>query len=273
MYYIYLPYVLILAILTAILCRKQQKSLAWVGAVFLAPIITPYFIIKSERPQAAKWIVWFIISFILMITAEGFLWYRAYKENSFDRLNPIERTTVRLTQAIEENTAKLNKVMQTLDIKNNVASGKKEILIARDLISQANVLMKRGEMLTKKFVLFTTNYGPYFQKRKQLWAIELRNFYKSKSMAKYYATTHEYLNNFEQLLNYSQKHFDQIRSKKAKAMKSYDQYFIRYRRGLNHYQLYSDRRMKVQKALVKKYPRLKPYLPEKSQTRAVKLWE
>ncbi len=257
----------------AILCSKQEKNLSWAAATFFAPIITPYFIIKSGQKQPAKWIILFAVTFLLMVAAEGFLWNKAYKKTQFAHLNPVERTALRLTQAIQKNIEKSKEVMQSIDIKNTVASGKKEIIITKELISQANDLIRREEMLTKKFALLVTNYGSYFQKTHQNWAIELRNFYKSKTMTKHYEMTNNYLSNFEKLLNYTQSNFDAIRSKRSKEMKSYDQYFIRYRRGLDYYQSYSDQRMKIQKKLVAKYPNLAPYLPGRAQTKAVNLWE
>ncbi len=273
MYYIYFPYVLILAMTMAGICRKQEKSLWWAVVVFFAPVTTPYFIVKSEKQPPGKWISLFVFTFLLVLGAEGFIWFTEYKQYRFNTLNPVDRTAVRITRVIEANVAEMNEIMRVLDVRNTVASGKREIVTSKASIKRAKILIRQSHKATKQFIIFVTDYGPYFQKTRQEWVLQLRNFYKNKHMIKYYATTQQYLDEFERLLNYVQAHFEQIRSRKSQEMQNYDQYFIRYRHGLNIYQKYSDERMKVQTALIKKYPELKKYLPGRAQTKAVSILE
>ncbi len=271
MYYIYFPYVLILSVAMAILCHKQEKTLWWAVVVLFAPVTTPYFIVKSEKQPPGKWIALFIFTFLIVLGVEGFIWFTQYKQNQFNKLNPVDRVAVRLTRVIEANVAEMNEIMGALDIRNTVASGKKEIVTSKASIKRAKILIRQSQKVTRQFIIFVTDYGPYFQKTRQNWILQLRNFYKNKHMVKYYTSTQQYLDEFERLLNYTQAHFEQIKARKSGEIQNYDQYFIRYRHGLNIYQRYSDERMKVQIPLVKKYPEVKKYLPARAQTKAVSI--
>ncbi len=271
MYYIYFPYVLILSVAMAALCHQQEKNLWWAAVVFFAPVTAPYFIVKSEKQSTGKWIALFIFTFALVLGTEGFIWFTQYKQDQYNKLNPVDRAAVRITRVIEANVSEMNQIMGALDIRNTVASGKKEIITSKASIKRAKILLRQSQKATNQFTVFVTDYGPYFQKTRQNWILQLRNFYKNKHMIKYYTSTQQYLNEFERLLNYVQTHFEQIRSRKSQEMQNYDQYFIRYRHGLNIYQKYSDERMKVQTVLIKNYPELKKYLPAGAQTKAVSI--
>ncbi len=271
MYYIYYPYVLIISMAMAGICYKQKKPLWWSAVVLFAPVTTPYFIVKSEKK--GKWMTLFLLSFLLVAGAEGYIWYKEYKQDQIDRLHPVDRTAIRLTNIIEANFSEMNAIMKSLDIKDTIASGKKDIITSKDSIKRGRILIKQSQKATKQFAVLVTDYAPYFQKTHQNWALELKNFYQSRHMVKYYSTTKQYLEEFEKFLNYVQTHFEEIRNHKSRAMENYDHYFIGYRRGLDRYQKYGNERMKAQMALTNHYPELKKYLPEKIQKRAVNVWK
>ncbi len=271
MYYIYYPYVLIVSMAMAAICHKQKNPLWWSAAVFFAPVTTPYFIVQFQKRGVGKWIVFFFISFLLVVGIEGCIWFQNYKQNQFARLNPVDRTAILITRDIESNISEMNAIMESLDIKDRVATGKKDIINSRDSIKRARILMEQGHKLTKQFVIFVTDHAPYFQQTHQNWALELKKFYQSSHMIKYYSTTTQYLNEFKHLLDYVETHFEKIKNHHSQAIKNYDQYFIRYRQGLDRYKKYADGRMKSQTVLIKKYPELKKYLPAKVRVTAVKM--
>jgi len=74
LYYIYLPYVLILAGLMGYECHKRHHPRWWPFFVMAAPITTPYFIFKSRKSEGVILFMIFLTTFTAVAASEFYIY-------------------------------------------------------------------------------------------------------------------------------------------------------------------------------------------------------
>jgi len=274
LYYIYFPYVLILAGLMFFECHKRNHPKWWSAAVLLAPITTPYFIFKSRKIEGMTLFMIFLATFS-GVTAFEFYTYAQMKEKyRYAHLPPITRQVIRLSDDLKKTTLNLDKALVTLEQKSKVESRIKELKETIDFIATLRIVMAQNEASIQRLVKFIGDYKEYFVKKELNWVYQIQLFYTDRNVLLHYKSLQEYLDNFEALLTYTYTNFYNITKLKSREhLKNYDEYYIRYRRAVNTHNKFNVQRIEFQNKFLLQYPDIKPYLPGKRQTETFLLWE
>ncbi|MCP3944475.1 MAG: hypothetical protein GY710_23755 [Desulfobacteraceae bacterium] len=274
MYYIYFPYVLLLAGLMLFECHKKKHPRWWAGVVLMAPITTPYFIFKSRKTEGMIIFMIFLASFAGMAAYEFYTYIDMREKNRFAHLPPITRQIIRLSDSVKKTTLELDKALVRLEIISKVESRLKELQHTIEFIEKLRVIMAKNQTSIKQLVKFTSDYKSYFVKKDLNWVYQIQLFYTNRNVLIHYKSLKAYLDNFEALLIYTHTNFYNITKLKSKdILKNYDEYYIRYRRAVDAHNKFNVKRIEFQNKFLLKYPDIKPYLPGKRQTETFLLWE
>ncbi len=274
MYYIYFPYVLILAGLVFYECYRYDHPKWWAALVLAAPITTPYFIYKSRKNEGVILFMIFLTTFTAVSASEFYIYSQMKEKFKYSHLPPITRQVIRFSDTLKMTTHRLDKALVSLENMSKVESRIKEIENTIKFIAELRIIMAQNEAAIRRMVKFTTDYKAYFVKKELNWVYHIQLFYTNRNVVQHYKSLYAYLNNFDALLKYTFKNFHNIKKIKDKeTLNNYDEYYIRYRRAVDSHNALNVKRIEFQNSFLQQYPDIKPYLPGKRQTDAFKLWE
>ncbi|MCG8636977.1 MAG: hypothetical protein MI863_24305 [Desulfobacterales bacterium] len=273
MYYIYLPYALILGCLMFYECHKRAHPKWWALLVLAAPVTTPYFIFKSRKRSGVILFMIFMTTFSVMAASEVYLYLQMKEKFKYAHLPPLTRQVVRFSETLSNTTQRLDKALVTLEMMSKVESRVIELKRTIEFIAELRVLISQNQAAINRMVKFTSDYKSYFVKKDLNWVYHIQLFYTNRNVVQHYNSLETYLNNFEALLKYTYENFDKITKLKDKeALKNYDEYYLRYRRAVDSHNRLNVQRIEFQNDFLLKYPDIKPYLPGKRQTETFLLW-
>ncbi|MEH0019970.1 MAG: hypothetical protein V6Z89_09970 [Desulfobacter sp.] len=274
MYYIYFPYALILGCLMFYECHKRRHPKWWAALVFAAPITTPYFIFKSRKSAGVILFMIFLTTFTAMTASEFYIYLQMKEKYKYAHLPPITRQVVRFSDTLKNTTQRLDKALVTLEMMSKVESRIKELKRTIDFIAKLRVMMSQNQAAIDRMVKFTADYKTYFVKKELNWVYHIQLFYTNRNVIQHYESLENYLDNFDALLKYTYKNFDNITKVKAEqALRNYDEYYLRYRRAVDSHNRLNVKRIEFQNEFLTQYPNIKPYLPGERQTDTFRLWE
>jgi hypothetical protein len=273
-YYLYFPYVLLLSGLLFFECVQKKHPRWWAVAVLLAPITTPYFIFKLRKRQGMLLCVIFLGTFMGVSAFEFYTYARMKEENRYSHFPPITRQVITLATDLKQSTLDLDKALLTLEQISKVESRIKEVKNTLEFIETVRRVMAENEASIHRLVTFIAEYKVYFVKKDLNWVYQVQEFYTNRSVLSYHNSLQTYLDDFKALLTYVYTNFYHITEAKTKArLENYDEYYLRYRRAVDSYNLFNVQRIEFQNEFLLQYPEVRPYLPGERQTETFKLWE
>jgi len=273
-YYLYFPYVAVLAGLMFYECFKNSKPRWWSYVVLVAPITTPYFIFKSRKEAGIVPFALFLSTFTLVVVAEFFLYGRYMEANKYSGMSPVVRNMIVLSDQLKDSTAKLDNALIKLENLSKVESRINEIKKTIDFIHQLRDIMKKNQEDIEHLKKYTSDYQQFFVKKDLEWVFDIQRFYHNRNVVNHYNSLEKYLFSFEELLKYTYVNFYNITKVKSEEhLKNYDEYYLRYRRAVDSHNRFNVKRIEYQNAYLHQYPETKPYLPGERQTDTFKLWE
>ena len=274
MYFIYLPYSLILAILMAVECYRRRRPKWWPLMVLVAPITTPYFIFKSRKTQGLVPFMIFLTTFTAVASSEIYLYAQMKEKSKYAHLPPITRQVVRFSETLKSTTQRLDQALVELENMSKVESRISELKNTIDFIGEVRIIISQNQAAINRMVKFTSDYKSYFVKKELNWVYHIQLFYTNRNVVQHYKSLMIYLNDFQALLRYTYANFESIsKIKSPEELKNYDEYYLRYRRAVDSHNRLNVKRIQFQNTFLKKYPEIKPYLPGQRQTETFRLWE
>ena len=274
MYYLYFPYVAVVAGLMVYECHQKKYPRWWAVMVLLAPVTTPYFIFKSRKESGMKFFLVFLTTFCAVCAAEFFLYAHYMEKNRYAHLSPVARQMIKLSEQLKASTVKLDHALAKLENLSKVESRVHELKNTIDFIVQLRIFLIENQEAIDRLVKYTADYKSFFSAKDLEWIVHIQEFYKDRTVIQHHKTLKTYLDNFEALLKYTYVNFYNITDHKSpKHLKNYDEYYLSYRRAVDSHNRFNVRRMEFQNAFLKKYPDIKPFLPSERQTDTFRLWE
>lgn len=274
MYYLYFPYIAILAGLMFYECLKNSKPRWWACVVLAAPITTPYFIFKSRKEAGIIPFAIFLATFTLVVVSEIFLYGRYMEANKYTGVSPVIRKMIMLSDQLKDSTAQLDNALVKLENLSKVESRVNEIKKTVQFIHELRKIMKKNQDDIEELKKYTSDYKQFFVKKDLAWVFDVQRFYHNRNVVNHYNSLEKYLFSFEELLEYTYVNFYAITELKTpENLKNYDEYYLRYRRAVDSHNRFNVKRIDFQNAYLHQYPLTKPYLPGERQTETFKLWE
>ncbi len=274
MYYIYLPFVLILSGLIFFECHRKKLPKWWAAVVLAAPVTTPYFIFKSMKARGVIPFMIFISCFTAVACSEFYLYLQMKEKMKYSHLPPLTRQVMRFSETLKSTTHRLDEALVTLEQMSKVESRIAELKSTIDFIAELRIIMSQNQAAIRRMVKFTTDYKSYFVKKELNWVYHIQLFYTNRNVINHYASLERYLDDFNALLVYTYNNFDNITKVKSKShLKNYDEYYLRYRRAVDSHNRLNVNRIEFQNGFLSEYPDIRPYLPGERQTDTFKLWE
>lgn len=242
--------------------------------VLFAPVTTPYFIFKARKKSGMIIFMVFLASFCAVGATEFFLYTRYMEKNRYMHLPPVARQMIKLSDELKASTVKLDHALAKLENLSKVESKIHELKNTIDFIARLRIIMIENQAAIDRLVKHTADYKSFFSRKDLEWIVHIQRFYKDRTVIQHHKTLERYLNNFEALLKYTYVNFYNITEHKdPKTLKNYDEYYLNYRRAVDSHNRFNVRRMEFQNAFLKKYPDIKPFLPNERQTETFRLWE
>lgn len=274
MYYIYFPYVVILAFLLFAECLEKKLPRWWAVMVLIAPLTTPYFIFKSRKEEGIVLFTVFLTSFSIMAGSEVFLYSKHIEKNQYLHLPPVTRQMLKLTDNLKKSTEKLDIQLVELEALSKVESRIHEIKKTIEFITTIRITIVENQQAIKQLEKYTTDYKSYFLGKDLAWVFDIQKFYNNRNVVQHYKSLDKYLNDFDELLKYTYVNFYNITEhKNPEHLKNYDQYYFRYRRAVDSHNRLNVKRLNFQNDFLAKHPIVQSYLPGKRQTDTFKLWD
>lgn len=215
----------------------------------------------------------FIATFSAACFAEWFIYVRYVEKNRYAHLSPIERHIVTLSREVMDSTIQLDNALVKLETLSKVEARIKQIKKTIDFIKELRILMIKNQSAIQQLVKFTRDNETMFRGKKFEWIYQIQRYYDNRNVVQHYESLQKYLVEFESLLEYTYVNFYAIRDHKIdKHLKNYDEYYIRYRSAVDSHNRFNVRRIEFQNNYLKKFPKIKEYLPGERQTETFKLW-
>ncbi len=255
-------------------CYTKNHPRWWALTVLLAPITTPYFIFKSRKESGMVMFTVFLTLFSIVAGIEFFLYANYMEKNKYAHLNPITRQMIRLSEELKISTLNLDNALVKLENLSKVEARIHEIKKTIEFIGTLRILMSNNQASINQLVKYTNDYNTFFQKKDLEWVFNVQSFYNNRNVIQHYKSLQNYLENFEELLEYTYVNFYNINEHKSKEhLNNYDEYYIRYRRAVDSHNRFNVKRIQFQNEYLLKFPEIKQYLPGERQTDTFKLWE
>ena len=274
LYYLYFPYVAVLASLMLYDCHKRSQPWWWAVIVFFAPVTTPYFIFKSHKKSRLIYLMVFLITFSAMAGLEVFLYSKYMDKNRYSKESLVTRKIVQLSEELKTGTLKLDHALTELENLSKVESRIHEIKNTLEFIKQLRVMMIENQEIITQIVTLTFDHESYFLKKNLIWVLNIKDFYQNRNVIQHNRSLEKYLNAFAELLKYTYVNFYNITEYKSNEhLKNYDEYYLRYRRAVDSHNRFNVKRIDYQNQFIKKYPDVSSYLPGERQTETFNLLE
>ncbi|WP_300457335.1 hypothetical protein [Desulfobacula sp.] len=274
MYYIYFPYVTLLAALMLYDCYQLKQPRWWALAVLLAPVTTPYFIFKSRKESGVKFFMFFIVTFCAVTGGELFLYSKGVNRHHYAHQMPEIRQMIHLSDQLKTTTMKLDHELGILENLTKIESRAHEIKSTFEFVEHVINLLKINQEAIKQMVTYSSDHETFFIGRNLEWVLTLRNFYTNRNVIQHYKSLQNYLDRFADVLKYTYVNFYNITEYKSlEHLKNYDEYYLRYRRAIDSHNRFNTKRIDFQNVFADTYPDLKSFLPGERQTDTFRLWE
>jgi len=271
--YIYLPYAVLLSVLIFIECKKKKQAKWWPALVFLFPPAAPVLLLKTRKSKSRILSLAFLITFLMVLGGEFFL-YIYNKKNPEDMVPPVIKQIIQLNEDIKKTTIDLYNASGKLDSLSMVQSRITDIKSTIETIGKLRQLVDENQKAIDRLIRFTEDHEVFFHRKNLSWIFAIRDFYTDYHVVQHQKSRVDYFATFETLLKYTHTNFENIMELKSQQhMKSYDVYYLRYRRAADSHNRFNKKRIAFQMDFMEEHPEVKPFLPGAHQQEPFKFWD
>ncbi len=270
---IYVPYVLILAVLIFVFCRKQNQPVWWAGVALVFPPAVPV-VIKKAKPEKLKLMtIAVFLTFVMVLAGEAFL-FMGSKGEKEDPVPPIIKEVTRLNKEVERTTIDIYNASGKLHAVSLSQSRIGDLQKAIEIIQSIKELVGQNHSAVAQLIEFIDEHQAYFLKKNLAWVLSIKAFYTDHNVVQQRNSQAQYLAAFEVNLKYTYENFDKIMVDLSKQhMMTYDAYYMRYRRAADSFNRFNRKRIAFQNQFVESHPEVKPFLPGSHHHEPFKFWD
>ena len=135
-------------------------------------------------------------------------------------------------------------------------------------------LVDKNHQAIDNLIMFIDEHQTFFYRKKLEWILSIKEFYSNQFVVQHHKSQAQYLAAFEVVLKYTFKNFNNIMELKSQQhMKSYDVYYMRYRRAADAHNRFNRKRIAFQKEFTQAHPEVKPFLPGSHHHEPFKFWD
>lgn len=270
---IYLVYGAAAAVLTFVFCRKQGQPKWWAGLALIFPLAVVPMMVRAKMKRRTLFVTLLVVSFLSVLAAEAFL-YVGRKANSRESVPPIIKKVTQLNQDVKQTTIDIYKASGKLHSISMVQSRITDIKSSIQVIENLRELVERNHAAIGTLMEFITDHQAYFHRKNLSWVLNIKAFYSDYYVVQHRNSQAQYLSAFEVLLKYTFENFQNIMELKSQRhMKSYDAYYLRYRRAADAYNRFNRKRIAFQKDFALTYPEVRPFLPGSHHQEPFRFWD
>jgi len=270
---IYFPYIVILAVLTFVLCQKQDQAKWWAGVVLVFPPILPVVIMKTKFEKSKLLVILFCVTFVIVVGAEAFL-FLGKKAEAEDTTPPIIKEVMELNKDVERTTIDIYNASGKLHAVSLAQSRVGDLEKAIEIIGDIRKLVDENHKTIEKLIEFIDEHQTYFLRKNLAWVLSIKAFYTDHHVVQQRISQAQYLAAFEVNLKYTFENFDKIMVDLSKQhMMTYDAYYMRYRRAADAFNRFNRKRIAFQNSFVEEHPEVKPFLPGSHHHEPFKFWD
>lgn len=271
---IYLPFIIILTALIFMECRKKGQKKWWAAIVFLCPPVSGFVLSKTRTQNKIIFIVLPLILLSMVLGAEWMLYSHRQSLNAEDNTPPILKKMLELNEDVKQTTIEIYNASGKLDSISMVQSRITDIKSSIETIAKMRDLVDQNQQAIDRLVEFTQEHEIYFYRKNLDWIFSIRNFYNDPNVINHHQSRSNYLAAYETLMTYTYENFNNIMELKSQRhMKSYDAYYMRYRRAADSHNRFNRKRIAFQNEFIEKFPEVKPFLPGSHHLEPFKFWD
>lgn len=272
--YIYLSYIVLLAALIFIECLKKGQKKWWAVLVLLFPPIAPVVLFKTREKSGIALIALSVISLILVLGTEWFMYDRNQKKKAEDSIPPILKEILALNEDVKKTTIDIYNASGKLVGLSMVQSRVTDLKTTIGHIQEMRRLIDENVESIQRLIAFSEEHQTYFYRKNLDWIFAIRDFYTDPNVVNHHKSRDNYFAAFENMVAYTYDNFDNIMElKSTKHMKTYDIYYMRYRRAADSHNRFNRKRIAFQKQFMEDYPEVKPFLPGSHHLEPFKFWD
>jgi len=254
-------------------CHKFKQARWWPAIVFFVPLAAPVFVFKTRKKNSKILSIIIVMTFLMAMGSEIFLYSRLSK-NQEDVIPPIIKEMIALNEDIKKVTIDIYNTSGKLDSLSMVQSRITDIKSTIEVIGTIRQLVDDNQNAVDTLIRFIEDHSEYVHRKNLSWVFAIKDFYMSRPVIQHQQSLANYLATFETLLTYTYTNFQNIMELKSQQhMKSYDIYYMRYRRAADSHNRFNKKRIEFQTVFIEGHPEVKPFLPGAHHIGAFKFWD
>ncbi|MCD4720006.1 MAG: hypothetical protein K8S13_09125 [Desulfobacula sp.] len=231
-------------------------------------------IFKIKKSSRIILVLIFLIIFLMVLGGGIFLYFLNKKKSVQDNLPPIIKQMIVLNEDIEKTTSDIYNASGKLDSISMVQSRITDIESAIKLIGDLRQLVEENQIAIDRLTEFIEDHTSFVHRKNLLWVFAIKEFYTNHHVVQHHKSRVNYLAAFETLLKYTHTNFQNIMELQSRQhMRSYDVYYMRYRRAADSHNRFNKKRISFQTAFVEDHPEVTPFLPGAHHTGPFKFWD
>lgn len=204
----------------------------------------------------------------------GICFYSSKKASQENILPPVIKEIISLNENIKTTTIDLYNASGKLDSLGMVQSRKTDIESTIKVINTLRKLLEDNQLAIDNLINFIEDHSEYVHRKNLSWVFGIKEFYTNHHVIQNQKSFGNYLAAFEALLQYTYSNFQNIMEfKSQKHMKSYDVYYMQYRKAADSYNQFNKKRVKFQAAFAEEHQEVKPFLPGFHHLEPFKFWD
>lgn len=212
--------------------------------------------------------------FFLIVTGTGIFFYSSQKATQDEILPPIIKQMILLNDDIKKTTIDIYNTSGKLDSQGMVQSRKTDIESTVKVINHLRKLLEDNQQAIDKLINFIEDHSDYISRKNLSFLFGIKEFYANHYVIQHRKSLDNYLAAFEALLQYTYANFQNIMEFKSQQhMKSYDIYYMQYRKAADSYNRFNKKRVEFQADFTEEHPEIKSFLPGAHHLEPFKFWD
>ena len=231
-------------------------------------------IFKTKKGKGAVLKVIFGVIFSMVLAGGIFFYISDRKKITQDNVPPIVKQMIALNEDIKKSTIDIYNASGKLDSISMVQSRITDIKSTIELIGNLRQKVEENQKAIDGLIRFIEDHADFVHRKNLSWVFAIKKFYTDHHVIQHHKSRINYLATFEMLLKYTYDNFKNIMELKSQRhMRSYDIYYMRYRRAADSHNRFNKKRIAFQGAFIEEHPEVNPFLPGAHHLGPFKFWD
>ncbi len=213
------------------------------------------------------------VAVLVAAIGAGFFLY-SHKKMPEDNVPPVIKKIIELNEDVKKTTIDIYNLSGKLESVSMTQSRITDLESTIDVITNMRNLTEENQKAIDRLIGFAQEHENYFYRKNLAWIFAIKEFYSDYTVIQHRKSRSDYLGAFETMVTYTYNNYENIMElHSSKHMKSYDVYYMRYRRAADSHNKFNRKRIAFQKEFIEKHPEVKPFLPGSHHLEPFKFWD